>query len=185
MFLEKIDVETIMPCNAHPERIKVIAKTSADLADLMPYLVTVLRQKVKSVLYNRAAGTVTFKIDRHIFTVHGRKVAITYLEDLDQANKFFTWCQEVVNETEVMKEGIEPTLESNKPLTPLDIYKYLPKTNCRRCGDATCLAFATKISRQDASIEKCGVLKEDNFQEAREKLLSILEEAGYGLEEEA
>ena len=183
MFLEKVDVETIMPCNAHPERIKVIAKTSADLAELMPYLVTMLRQKVKGVLYNKEAGTVTFKIDRHIFTVHGRKIAITYLADLEQANEFFSWCQEIVNETNDSKTEIEPTLESNKPLTPLDIYKYLPKTNCRRCGEATCLAFATKVSRQDASIQKCGVLKEDGSKEKREKLLVILEEAGYGLEE--
>jgi len=149
----------------------------------MPYLVTMLRQKVRSVLYNREAGTVTFKIDRHIFTVHGRKFAITYLEDLEQANKFFTWCQEVVNETAVSQGSIEPTLESNKPLTALEIYKHLPQTNCRRCGEATCLAFATKVSRQDASIEKCGVLKEDGSQQKREQLMVLLEEAGYGLEE--
>jgi len=183
MFLEKVEVETIMPCHAHPERIKVIGRTSVDLAELMPYLVTKFREKVKSVLYNKEAGTVTFKIDRHIFTVHRRKIAITYLEDLDQAKNFFSWCQDLANDTAKDQGNIRPTLESNKPLTALEIYKHLPQTNCRRCGEATCLAFANKVSRQDASIEKCGVLKEDGSKEKREKTLLLLEEAGYGLEE--
>lgn len=181
MFLEKVDVETILPCNLHPERIKVIGKTSVDMAELLPYLVTALRQKGKSVLYNKAAGTLTIKEDLHILSIHARKVAVTYLEDLDQAQKFFSWCQQIVNETAVNKETIEPTLESNKPLTPLEIYHLLPQTNCRRCGQGACLAFAAKVAAQEVSIEKCGVLKEDGLQEKRQQLLALLEQAGYGL----
>jgi len=181
MFLEKVDVETILPCNLHPERIKVIGKTSADLANLLPYLVTALRQRGKSVLYNKAAGTITMKQDLHILTIHARKIAVTYLEDLDQAQDFFTWCQEIVNETEQNKETIEPTLESNKPLTALEIYNYLPQTNCRRCGQGACLAFAAKVAAQEVSLEKCGVLRESGMEEKRQQLLAILEEAGYGL----
>ena len=32
------------------------------------------------------------------------------------------------------------------PLKPLDIYKLLPKKNCKECGDPTCLTFAMKLS---------------------------------------
>ena len=28
----------------------------------------------------------------------------------------------------------------------LDIYKHLPKTNCKKCGYPTCLAFAMKLA---------------------------------------
>jgi len=40
-------------------------------------------------------------------------------------------------------------------LSGLDIYKLLPKTNCRQCGFATCLAFAMQLAKKAVVIEKC------------------------------
>ncbi len=40
-------------------------------------------------------------------------------------------------------------------LSGLDIYKLLPKTNCRECGFATCLAFAMQLAKKAVEIEKC------------------------------
>jgi len=40
-------------------------------------------------------------------------------------------------------------------LSGLDIYKLLPKTNCRQCGLATCLAFAMQLAKKAVVIEKC------------------------------
>ncbi len=40
-------------------------------------------------------------------------------------------------------------------LSGLDIYKLLPKTNCRQCGLATCLAFAMQLAKKTLAIEKC------------------------------
>jgi acetyl-CoA decarbonylase/synthase complex subunit gamma len=51
-------------------------------------------------------------------------------------------------------------------LTAIDIYKLLPKTNCRECGFPTCLAFAMQLAAGKAGIEKCPPASP----EAREKL---------------
>jgi acetyl-CoA decarbonylase/synthase complex subunit gamma len=40
-------------------------------------------------------------------------------------------------------------------LTGLDIYKLLPKTNCKDCGFATCLAFALALAQKKVSLDKC------------------------------
>ncbi|MBI3008410.1 MAG: acetyl-CoA decarbonylase/synthase complex subunit gamma [Candidatus Omnitrophica bacterium] len=40
-------------------------------------------------------------------------------------------------------------------LTGLDIYKQLPKTNCRVCGFPTCLAFAMQLAAKKVSLDKC------------------------------
>jgi len=40
-------------------------------------------------------------------------------------------------------------------LSGLDIYKLLPKTNCRECGFVTCLAFAMQLAKKAVAIEKC------------------------------
>ncbi len=41
------------------------------------------------------------------------------------------------------------------PLTGLEIYKQLPKTNCKDCGFPTCLAFAMKMAAKQVSLDKC------------------------------
>jgi len=46
-------------------------------------------------------------------------------------------------------------------LSGLDIYKLLPKTNCRECGFATCLAFAMALAKKTVSIDKCPYLSEE------------------------
>jgi acetyl-CoA decarbonylase/synthase complex subunit gamma len=40
-------------------------------------------------------------------------------------------------------------------LTGLDIYKLLPKTNCKDCGFATCLAFAMALAQKKVCLDKC------------------------------
>ena len=40
-------------------------------------------------------------------------------------------------------------------LTGLQIYKLLPKTNCKECGYPTCLAFAMKLAAQKEELSKC------------------------------
>jgi len=51
-------------------------------------------------------------------------------------------------------------------LTALEIYKLLPKTNCKECGFPTCLAFAMQLAAGKEGIEKC----EPASMEAKEKL---------------
>jgi acetyl-CoA decarbonylase/synthase complex subunit gamma len=40
-------------------------------------------------------------------------------------------------------------------LTGIEIFKHLPKTNCKECGFPTCLAFAMKLAAKQATLEDC------------------------------
>ena len=40
-------------------------------------------------------------------------------------------------------------------LTGLEIYKQLPRTNCKDCGFPTCLAFAMKMATKQVALDKC------------------------------
>jgi acetyl-CoA decarbonylase/synthase complex subunit gamma len=40
-------------------------------------------------------------------------------------------------------------------LKGLDIFKLLPKTNCKKCGNPTCMAFAMKVAQGSIAIDKC------------------------------
>jgi len=46
-------------------------------------------------------------------------------------------------------------------LTGLDIFKLLPKTNCKKCGMPTCLAFAMALAQKRAKLEDCPDVSEE------------------------
>jgi acetyl-CoA decarbonylase/synthase complex subunit gamma len=46
-------------------------------------------------------------------------------------------------------------------MTGVQIFKLLPKTNCKKCGYPTCLAFAMKLAQRQASIEDCPDVSDD------------------------
>lgn len=46
-------------------------------------------------------------------------------------------------------------------LKGLDIFKLTPKTNCKDCGNPTCMAFSMKVAAGSVDISKCPHLSED------------------------
>ncbi|MDY7039454.1 MAG: acetyl-CoA decarbonylase/synthase complex subunit gamma [Chloroflexota bacterium] len=46
-------------------------------------------------------------------------------------------------------------------LSGLEIYKLLPKTNCKDCGFPTCLAFAMKLSQKQVELSACPHVSEE------------------------
>ena len=53
------------------------------------------------------------------------------------------------------------------PLTGIEIFKLLPKTNCKECGFPTCLAFAMSLATGKAELAACPYVSE----EAKAKLV--------------
>ena len=45
----------------------------------------------------------------------------------------------------------------------IEIYKQLPKTNCKKCGFPTCLAFAMKVAQKQVDISLCPHLSEESI----------------------
>jgi acetyl-CoA decarbonylase/synthase complex subunit gamma len=72
--------------------------------------------------------------------------------------------------TEKKKAGL-------KELSPIDIYKLLPKTNCKECGQDNCMAFATKIVNRELEIDSCKPLLKPENAKAYAKLQDILKPA--------
>lgn len=61
-----------------------------------------------------------------------------------------------------------------KELSPIDIYKLLPKTNCKECGEENCMAFATKIVNREAQLDQCLPLLKDKKSKAYSELKEML-----------
>jgi ArsR family metal-binding transcriptional regulator len=84
------------------------------------------------------------------------------------------WLVETINGTWERRGEIEPDHRAARQMGPLEVYKLLPGGNCQACGEATCLAFATKLARGDIQITACSPLFTEQHARARERLLEIM-----------
>ncbi|RLA82146.1 MAG: hypothetical protein DRG31_07820 [Deltaproteobacteria bacterium] len=55
-------------------------------------------------------------------------------------------------------------------VSALVIWKLLPKTNCGRCGERTCRAFASKLSQWMITLDRCPLLSEEKYRAEKEAL---------------
>src|SRR3990170_1582088 len=76
-----------------------------------------------------------------------------------------------------------------KELSPIDVYKLLPKTNCKECGQENCMAFATKIVNREVTLEQCPpLLKKENdkaYKQLKEMLKPAVKEVIVGTGDKA
>ena len=87
--------------------------------------------------------------------------------------------KELINRTYKNKDTIKPNYEEKVKVTALQIYGWLPKTNCRACGEATCLAFACRLLLREQKLSKCVPLSsEQKFSENRKIMQEIVEALG-------
>ena len=61
-----------------------------------------------------------------------------------------------------------------KQLSPIDVYMLLPRTNCKECGEANCMAFAAKLVNREVSLEQCPPILKKEHEKAYKKLQEIL-----------
>jgi acetyl-CoA decarbonylase/synthase complex subunit gamma len=76
-----------------------------------------------------------------------------------------------------------------KELSPLDVYKLLPRTNCKECGEENCMAFATKLVNRELPLEKCTPLltkeHEKSYRQLKEMLKPAVAEVVLGVGDHA
>jgi acetyl-CoA decarbonylase/synthase complex subunit gamma len=76
-----------------------------------------------------------------------------------------------------------------KELSPIDVYKLLPKINCKECGEENCMAFATKIVNREVQVDQCPpLLKKENekaYNQLKEMLKPPVKEVVVGEGEKA
>jgi ArsR family metal-binding transcriptional regulator len=177
MLLHSHKITRVLPCLADPEKIRVIAEISGEIHEVFPYLNAIL----KGCIYNHPALTLTIKKDGKLFTLHAHHITLAKIEDEKEAEEILGWLRDLINETYENRDHIEPNYSMAAELKALDIFKLLPGTSCKKCGELACLAFAVKLVGRDTEITRCDPLFSEEYQEKRKVLLELLQAAGYDL----
>ena len=150
-FLKSITLCYVAPCIADEKKIRLIAYFSCDISEILPFLNAV----IKGASYNKNAPTLTFTKGRRMINLYNIKIAIAKADDIIDAWNILNELKELINKTYHNRDKIKPNYEEKVKITALQIYGWLPKTNCKICGEATCLAFAVKLLLGEQRLENC------------------------------
>ncbi|NIS62400.1 MAG: Fe-S cluster protein [Proteobacteria bacterium] len=177
MLVSSFHITHVLPCLADPEKIRTIAQLSDDIHEVLPYLNATL----KGTTYNHAAGILTFKKDGAMITLYPITVTLAKVDDENHAKRMMEWLKAVINETFENRKNIQPDYERGTTLRALDIFKLIPGTNCKGCGEPSCLAFAVKLAGREIEVARCVPLFSAEYQDKRKVLLELLYAAGYSV----
>jgi 4Fe-4S ferredoxin len=59
-------------------------------------------------------------------------------------------------------------------MSPLQLYKLLPKLNCGKCGEPSCMAFVYRLQKGEKKTEACPPLMEPPFSKQLQELKRVL-----------
>lgn len=175
MYLEKIEITYVSPCFADPSKIRLKARLSDDIAEIMPYW----NGSLNNVNYNPNAPNLTLYREFRLITLYPRELTLIKALNITDAQQVLAWLQDLINDTAARREEIEPLYEAMQCPHPLQLYSWLPRTNCRQCGEKTCLAFAALLFSGQQQLERCLPLFTEDFQEQREVMLELAGALGY------
>ena len=128
-------------CNPDAQSLHCFAHLNDDVREVLPYLNTVLG----GFAYSQDPPALTLKNSGKLITIHPRKIAVNALQDEEQAEKIIAWLQREINSAWEKRGEIEPSTEGAKQPALLEVLKLLPKTNCKECGEPTCMVFAVRL----------------------------------------
>jgi len=177
MLLKKYSLRLYRPkCDVDTELVNAFGLVSVDLSPVIPYLSAVIHGAV----YSSVVPSLTFYREGHMMTVQARQIGATRCADEAEARELLDWLVRLINDTWARRDSIQPRYDEVPPLTPLQVYKLLPGTNCRQCGEATCLSFAAKMVAGQRAAAECSPLWEDaQYRNKAEALTEELLKRGY------
>ena len=163
MLLKGYSKEITRPeCRREALSLHCIAHLDQDISEVLPYL----NAKLGGDQFLKDPPSLTFKNQGKLITLHPQMIAINALRDEAEADKILEWLKQEINETWEKRDEIEPSFETPEKPKVIEILKLLPKTNCKECGQPTCMVFATQVAEGGKGSEDCPPLEE----EARTKL---------------
>ena len=167
MLLESYKLEIFnSECMPGAMAVHCFAHLNQDVGEAIPYLNATLG----GFTFTKDPPSVTFKVHGKLITVHAKKIAVNALKDEDEATKIIEWLKREINSAWENREKIEPLYEAAPQPKVIEILKLLPKTNCKECGQPTCMVFAAQVAEGAKGPEDCPPLNDDR----RNKLSNYL-----------
>jgi ArsR family metal-binding transcriptional regulator len=168
-------IMVLAPCVADARKLRLIAHVSGDLTAVMPYLNT----EMPHAMYTRETDTFTFMEGYWMISLYPRRLTIAKADDIVDAWRMLESLRCLVNRVWARRQSLAPSSVMHRKPPALEIFKRLPGTSCRQCGEKTCMAFALRLWNGDLAPARCTPVFTGVYPHLKEPLLAIC--AGLGM----
>ncbi len=156
----------VLDCLADPSKVRVIAEADRNVGEVFPYLNAIL----PNAAYSPGTNTLTLKLAYRLITLYPHVAVMAKVDGEEDALDVLTWLREIINDVYSRRGELVPCYEQRRLVGFLEVYCLLPGSNCKACGEATCLAFSVGLLESRHRLEDCPRLDEAHQQ----RLASLL-----------
>lgn len=142
---------SVAVCRPEAQTVQCTARLGQNVGEVIPYLNAVLGGDT----YIKDPISVTFRSQGKLISVYADHITINALQDELEAEKILRWLQQEINDVWEKKDSITPSYEAAPRPQPFAILKFLPKTNCGKCGQPSCIVFASLMMEGGKGAEDC------------------------------
>jgi len=172
----RVAIVVLAPCVADLKLLRLTAHLSGEVAEALPYL----NAEVPQGSYTATLPVFTYMVGQRMVSLFRDRVAVAKTDDIVDSWASLERVRCLVNDVWARRHEITPSFERRRRPPALEVYKRLPGTNCKACGEPTCTAFAWAVWRGDAEPQLCLPVFEGDRSDLTDALLSIC--SGLGLE---
>ena len=171
----RVAIAFVGECMAEADDLRLTAQVEGDLGPVFPYL----NAEVPSGTFNPSGPSFTLMDGPRLVTLFPHRLVIGRLREMQDAWRTLARLKRLVDGVWRRRSSITPSHERRVRTSALEIFSRLPKTNCRQCGEATCLAFAAQLLAGVQRLERCAPVFTGEFQHLRPALADLA--TGLGL----
>ena len=153
-------------CLPGAESVNGLARIQEDITEVIPYLNSALG----GAQCTKTPPSVTFKTEGKLISVQPDCITVNGVKDEAHARKIIDWMVREINDTWENKHTITPRFEQAERPSMIKLLGFLPKTNCRKCGEPTCMVFAVRLADGAKDASACTELRDDSLQKMQNYL---------------
>jgi ArsR family metal-binding transcriptional regulator len=162
-IVRKVTIKEMRPCIVAENMIRVLMQLDSEIGEVIPVLIT--KYPPGKVNYIENKKILTLNIYKRLVTLYpSGKISMNKTIDKEDALEVVTEIMKVINEAYNESGDVANYDELREKLSnigPLSLYNCLPKTDCEKCGEKTCMAFAIKLLSGDVKLDKCTPITDD------------------------
>jgi len=150
---------------------EAMARLHVDIGAALPYLNAILARGI----YLPETPALSWRHEGRNIGFWPDHIAVDHLQSREQAREVADQLVDLVNRVWDMRAELQPDTTTHRRLQPLELFKLLPRTNCKQCGEETCFNFALKVAAAQRELSQCAPLcTEARWEAQRSRLESLV-----------
>ena len=167
--LEVVELRQLLPCIADNTKFRIIARFEPPLGGALKLLEPLFPR----ARYSDKIGALIIQGNILVTIYAAGNATMTMIKSEEEARETLDDLKKTINEAIV--KGVTPVPREKVKVDHAEIYKYLPKADCRVCEEQSCYAFAIKLVGRETEIDKCTPLLEPRYATNLEHIRTLLE----------